>query len=67
MTLFDQGLTTLVVYPDFITEIDYEKRFGGNGKSDFTLTANSLIGVEVKSRHGSIDRVRWSVSADILK
>ena len=49
---------------DFITEIDYEKRFGGDGKSDFTLTANSLIGVEVKSRHGSIDRVRWSVSAE---
>ena len=49
---------------DFITEVDYEKRFGGDGKSDFTLTANSLIGVEVKSRHGSIDRVRWSVSAE---
>ncbi|MDP5018934.1 MAG: tetratricopeptide repeat protein [Dolichospermum sp.] len=49
---------------DFITEIDYEKRFGGDGKSDFTLTANSLVGVEVKSRHGSIDRVRWSVSAE---
>ncbi|MTJ08284.1 MULTISPECIES: tetratricopeptide repeat protein [unclassified Anabaena] len=49
---------------DFITEIDYEKRFGGDGKSDFTLTANSVVGVEVKSRHGSIDRVRWSVSAE---
>ncbi len=49
---------------DFITEVDYEKRFGGDGKSDFTLTANSLIGVEVKSRHGSIERVRWSVSAE---
>jgi tetratricopeptide (TPR) repeat protein len=49
---------------DFITEIDYEKRFGGDGKSDFTLTANSVIGVEVKSRHGSIDRVQWTVSAE---
>jgi tetratricopeptide (TPR) repeat protein len=49
---------------NFITEVDYEKRFGGDGKSDFTLTANSTIGVEVKSRHGSIDRVRWSVSAE---
>ncbi|MTJ49178.1 tetratricopeptide repeat protein [Dolichospermum sp. UHCC 0259] len=49
---------------NFITEVDYEKRFGGDGKSDFTLTANSAIGVEVKSRHGSIDRVRWSVSAE---
>jgi tetratricopeptide (TPR) repeat protein len=49
---------------NFITEVDYEKRFGGDGKSDFTLTTNSLIGVEVKSRHGNIDRVRWSVSAE---
>jgi tetratricopeptide (TPR) repeat protein len=49
---------------DFITEVDYEKRFGGDGKSDFTLTANSAIGVEVKSRHGTIDKVRWSVSAE---
>ncbi|MFM7408068.1 MAG: tetratricopeptide repeat protein [Cuspidothrix sp.] len=49
---------------NFITEVDYEKRFGGDGKSDFTLTTNSLIGVEVKSRHGSIDQTRWSVSAE---
>lgn len=49
---------------NFITEVDYEKRFGGDGKSDFTLTTNSLIGVEVKSRHGSIDQTRWTVSAE---
>ncbi|MBD2339578.1 tetratricopeptide repeat protein [Calothrix sp. FACHB-156] len=49
---------------DFITEVDYEKRFGGDGKVDFTLTAEPSIGVEVKSRHGSIDRVRWSVSSE---
>lgn len=49
---------------DFITEVDYEKRMGGDGKSDFTLTANPTIGVEVKSRHGTIDQVRWSVSAE---
>ncbi|MEA5554058.1 tetratricopeptide repeat protein [Anabaena cylindrica UHCC 0172] len=47
---------------DFITEVDYEKRFGGDGKSDFTLTTYPDIGVEVKSRHGSIDKVRWTVS-----
>lgn len=47
-----------------ITEVDYEKRFGGDGKIDFTLTANSSIGVEVKSRHGSIDKVRWTVSSE---
>ncbi|UKO98530.1 tetratricopeptide repeat protein [Nostoc sp. UHCC 0870] len=49
---------------DFITEVDYEKRFGGDGKIDFTLTADPSLGVEVKSRHGSIDRVRWSVSSE---
>ncbi|MBK1987805.1 tetratricopeptide repeat protein [Sphaerospermopsis aphanizomenoides BCCUSP55] len=49
---------------DFITEVDYEKRFGGDGKSDFTLTSNPALGVEVKSRHGTIDKVRWSVSAE---
>jgi tetratricopeptide (TPR) repeat protein len=49
---------------NFITEIDYEKRWGGDGKVDFTLTANPTIGVEVKSRHGTINQVRWSVSAE---
>ncbi|OUL23694.1 tetratricopeptide repeat protein [Nostoc sp. 106C] len=49
---------------DFITEVDYEKRFGGDGKVDFTLTCDPSIGVEVKSRHGTIDRVRWSVSSE---
>ncbi|MBD2450768.1 tetratricopeptide repeat protein [Nostoc sp. FACHB-152] len=49
---------------DCITEVDYEKRFGGDGKIDFTLTTDPTIGIEVKSRHGSIDRVRWSVSSE---
>lgn len=49
---------------NFITEVDYEKRFGGDGKIDFTLTANPTIGIEVKSRHGSIDKVRWSISSE---
>jgi tetratricopeptide (TPR) repeat protein len=49
---------------DLITEVDYEKRIGGDGKTDFTLTANPTIGIEVKSRHGNIDRVRWSISAE---
>ncbi|MDB9377891.1 hypothetical protein PN460_08450, partial [Nodularia sphaerocarpa CS-585A2] len=48
---------------DLITEVDYETRFGGDGNIDFTLNSNSKIGVEVKSRHGSIDKVRWSVSS----
>ncbi|MGB3636183.1 MAG: tetratricopeptide repeat protein [Rivularia sp. (in: cyanobacteria)] len=49
---------------DFITEVDYEKRFGGDGNVDFTLTANPLIGIEVKSRYGYFNKVRWSVSVD---
>jgi tetratricopeptide (TPR) repeat protein len=49
---------------DFITEVDYEKRFGGDGKIDFTLTSDPKIGVEVKSRHGSIDKIRWSISSE---
>ncbi|MDF5706484.1 MAG: tetratricopeptide repeat protein [Nostoc sp. S4] len=49
---------------DFITEVDYEKRFGGDGKIDFTLTSDPSIGIEVKSRHGRIDRVRWSISSE---
>ena len=49
---------------DFITEVDYEKRFGGDGNVDFTLTSNPLIGIEVKSRYGYFDKVRWSVSVD---
>jgi tetratricopeptide (TPR) repeat protein len=49
---------------DFITEVDYEKRFGGDGNIDFTLTSDPSIGIEVKSRHGSIDKVRWSISSE---
>ncbi|MEH2252994.1 tetratricopeptide repeat protein [Nostoc sp.] len=49
---------------NFITEVDYEKRFGGDGNIDFTLTSDPSIGIEVKSRHGSIDRVRWSISSE---
>ncbi|MEC4813028.1 MAG: tetratricopeptide repeat protein [Scytonema sp. PMC 1069.18] len=49
---------------DFVTEIDYEKRFGGDGKVDFTLTFDSSVGISVKSRHGSINKVRWSISSE---
>ncbi|MDB9321411.1 tetratricopeptide repeat protein [Nodularia spumigena CS-591/04] len=48
---------------DLITEVDYETKFGGDGNIDFTLNSDSKIGVEVKSRHGTIDKVRWSVSS----
>jgi tetratricopeptide (TPR) repeat protein len=48
----------------FITEVDYEQHLGGDGNVDFTLTANPLIGVEVKSRCGSFDTVKWSVTSE---
>lgn len=48
---------------DLITEVDYETRFGGDGNTDFTLKTHPKIGIEVKSRHGNIHQVRWSVSS----
>lgn len=48
---------------ELITEVDYEKRIGGDGKVDFTLTSNSDIGIQVKTRHATnIDTVRWSIT-----
>jgi len=49
---------------DFVTEIDYERRFGGDGKVDFTLSSDPSVGIAVKSRYGSIDKVRWSISSE---
>ncbi|BAZ41939.1 TPR repeat-containing protein [Calothrix sp. NIES-4101] len=49
---------------NFITEVDYEKRIGGDGNVDFTLSNNPLVGIEVKSRCGTIDTVKWSVTAE---
>ncbi|MBW4633053.1 MAG: tetratricopeptide repeat protein [Iphinoe sp. HA4291-MV1] len=49
----------------FVTEVDYEKRFGiGDGKVDFTLTFDPSVGIAVKSRHGSLDKVRWSMNSE---
>lgn len=49
---------------DFITEVNYDETFGGDGKVDFTLTSNSKIGIQVKTRHGQIDTVEWSISKE---
>ncbi|MBO3457501.1 tetratricopeptide repeat protein [Aetokthonos hydrillicola Thurmond2011] len=49
---------------DLITEVDYERRFGGDGKIDFTLTYDSSVGISVKSRYGSTDKVRWSINSE---
>jgi hypothetical protein len=52
---------------DLVTEIDYEKRLGGDGKVDFRLIAAPSIGIQVKARHGSIDSVRWWISQEELE
>lgn len=50
-----------------VTEVDYEKRLGGDGKVDFTVTSNPEVGIQVKARHGSIDTVRWSISKEEIE
>jgi uncharacterized protein YjbI with pentapeptide repeats len=49
---------------DFVTEVDYEKRLRGDGKVDFRMTSNPAIGIQVKSRYSSIDRVQWTISQE---
>ncbi|MEO1433588.1 MAG: hypothetical protein AAFV71_31915 [Cyanobacteria bacterium J06633_8] len=53
-----------IYFGDLITEVDYEKRLGGDGKVDFTLTSDSSIGIQVKARFGDIDKVKWWVSKE---
>ena len=52
---------------DFVTEVDYEKRVGGDGKVDFTLTSDSSIGIQVKSRNGNFDKIQWSISREEIE
>lgn len=55
---------------DLVNEVDYEKRFGGDGKVDFTLTSSPDIGIQVKLRQvksGNVDRVRWSISSEEIE
>ena len=52
---------------DLITEVDYAKRFGGDGNVDFTLLCDPTIGIEVKSRSGTFDKVRWSLSVEEVR
>ncbi|MDH6107067.1 WD40 repeat domain-containing protein [Anabaenopsis tanganyikae CS-531] len=48
---------------DLLTDVDYEKYQGGDGKVDFTLTADSSIGIQVKARQGQFD-LEWSISQE---
>ena len=52
---------------DLVTEVDYEKRLGGDDKVDFRLTSNPSIGIQVKTRYGNIDKVHWEVSSEEVK
>ncbi|WP_414549605.1 tetratricopeptide repeat protein [Anabaena sp. CCY 0017] len=52
---------------DFVTEVDYEKRIGGDGKVDFTLTSDSSVGIQVKARHGKFDQIQWFISQEEIE
>ncbi len=52
---------------DFVTEVDYEKRIGGDGKVNFTLTSDSSIGIQVKARYGNFDKVQWSIDREEIE
>jgi hypothetical protein len=52
---------------NFVTEVDYEKRIGGDGKVDFTLTSDSSIGIQVKARYGNFDTIKWSISQEEIE
>ena len=52
---------------EFVTEVDYKKRKGGDGKVDFTLTSDSSIGIQVKTRYGNFDKVQWSIDREEIE
>ena len=52
---------------DFVTEIDYEKRIGGDGKIDFTLTSDPSFGIQVKTRYGYFDKVQWTIDREEIE
>ncbi|MEA5515689.1 tetratricopeptide repeat protein, partial [Nodularia sp. UHCC 0506] len=52
---------------EFVTEVDYKKRKGGDGKVDFTLTSDSSVGIQVKARHGNFDQIQWFISQDEIE
>ncbi|TAF08975.1 MAG: tetratricopeptide repeat protein [Nostocales cyanobacterium] len=52
---------------NFVTEVDYEKRKGGDGKVDFTLTSDSSIGIQVKTRYGNCDQVQWTIDREEIE
>src|SRR5919202_1842258 len=49
---------------DLITPIDLKIRAGGDGKVDFRLKSDPSIGIQVKARHGVLDKVKWEISSE---
>ncbi|MBD2294472.1 tetratricopeptide repeat protein [Anabaena sphaerica FACHB-251] len=52
---------------NFVTEVDYEKRVGGDGKVDFTLTSDPEVGIQVKARNGKFDEIKWIISQEEIE
>lgn len=52
---------------NFVTEVDYEKRIGGDSKVDFRLTSQPSVGIQVKARSGSIDTVKWCITKEEIE
>lgn len=49
---------------NFVTEVDYETRLGGDGKVDFKLTTNPAVGIQVKARNGNTETIEWFISEE---
>ncbi|MBD2566568.1 tetratricopeptide repeat protein [Anabaena lutea] len=52
---------------NFVTEVDYEKRVGGDGKVDFTLASDPEVGIQVKARNGKFDEIKWTISQEEIE
>ncbi len=52
----------------FVTEVDYTIKKGGDNKVDFKLTSGlSISGIQVKTRNGIYDTVKWSISKEEIE
>jgi|GEM_PF-3038697 len=53
---------------ELVTEVDYEIKWRGDGKVDFTLTSDPSIGIQVKTCSRKRNKqVAWSISLEELK
>ncbi|MBD2099999.1 hypothetical protein H6F94_03725 [Leptolyngbya sp. FACHB-261] len=47
---------------ELVTEVDYERRLGGDGKVDFYYQRDPSVGIQVKVRYGDVESVRWQLT-----